>query len=123
MLLPYAVGAIGNFFMMRRRELKLIEAILFPWGYVLLLVVAVLIGSFGLLFCFIISFPILFPAASVGGTTVWLLKKHPKAAAMLLCFVIFSPFIAEPVEARFEINTAVTTTHTSIIIEGRSKQW
>ncbi len=121
MLLPYAVGAIGNFLMMRRRELHWAEAIFFPWGYMIVLAFAIIAGSFGLLFCFIISFPILFPAASVGGTTVWLLKKHPKAAAMLLCFAIFSPFIAEPVEARFEINTAVTTTHTSVIIEGRSK--
>lgn len=121
MLVPYAVGAIGNFIMMRQRDIGWIGAIFLPWAYIFAVTVVVLIASFGLLFCFIISFPILFPAASIGGVTVWLLQKHPRVATLLLCFAIFSPFLSEPVEAQFEVNTAVTTTHTSVIIEGRSK--
>lgn len=116
MLLPYALGAIGTSIVSSRRDLKLTDAIFLPWLYCMGLFVAVTIMSLGMLFCIIIGVPILFPAASLGGITVWLLQRHPKATKFVLLFIIISPFVTSPVEAQFAKPRSITTTHTTIDI-------
>lgn len=117
MLLPYAIGLIGNLVLMRRREMGLVEAAIWPWVYTAAVAVAVLAASFGLLLCLVISAPIFLPAASLGGITAWVLARHPKTAVTLLSITLLSPFLAAPVEAQFTTPITVTTTHTYIDID------
>lgn len=116
MLLPYTIGLIGNFVMLKRRDMGVVEAAVWPWVYTAGVAIAVLVASFGLLLCLVISAPLLLPAASLGGITAWLLVKYPKTAFILLCVSLFSPFLAAPVEAQFDVPVVVTTTHTYIDI-------
>ncbi|MFT5197078.1 MAG: hypothetical protein ACI85U_004118 [Candidatus Promineifilaceae bacterium] len=128
MLVPYAIGIISvstNFFTRRLRkdadenprELSFVEAIFIPWLGILGVAVVALILSFGFLLCFIISVPILFPAASFGGLSVWLVQKHRKLAIMLFVFALFAPFGLSPVEARIEKERETVQTLTSIQID------
>ena len=123
MLMPYSVGALATYLAHRRHESRhdtpynIIFALIVPWLAVILLFFVAVVISFGVLLCLIISVPIMFPAASLGGLTVWLLRRQPKAAALLVTVALLAPFFTQSVEAQFEIPRQLTTTHTQIRIE------
>lgn len=117
LLVPYAIGALGNVILMRKRDLGLAGAILFPWLYCVGVYIVATIFTVGLLLCFVMGVPILFPAASAGGLTVWLLKRYPQTTKMLLLLALVSPMAVSTVEAQFKTPLTTTTTHTYIDIE------
>jgi hypothetical protein len=121
LLLPYALGAIGNYILMQKRPLSLTGAILWPWAFCTGLFIVSVIFTLGLLFCIVVGLPILFPAASLGGVTVWLLQRRPKIAKVALLFIIISPYAASPVEAQFDTPQSITITHTFIDIEASTE--
>ncbi len=117
MLLPYALGALGNFFMLQRKPLTLVGAILWPWLYCVGLFIVVTALSLGMLFCIVIGLPILLPAASLGGVTVWFIQRNKKLAGIVVLLTLLSPVVASPVEAQFATPTSTTITHTFIDID------
>lgn len=126
MLVPYTIGVISvtspiySLIKPKSEELNrlsLLNAIFFPCAAIFGLFLVVTIASFGLLLCFIISIPILFPAASLGGITVWLVQKHKKYAPVLMVLLLFLPFGLSPVEAQFDKERATVYTLTSIQID------
>lgn len=126
MLVPYTVGVISVTYpviptfvrpkLNPLEQLSFFEAILFPCLSIVGLFLCLTLLSFGLILCFIISIPILFPAAILGGISVWLVQKHRKYAPLLALFAIFLPFSLSPVEAQFAKERETVYTHTSIQI-------
>jgi len=122
MLVPYSIGAFGVWRQnTKETPLELLGAIAWPWAYCLGVFAIVMIFSAGMLFCFIIGLPILFPAASAGGVTMWLLQNKPKLAKFALILITCTPFLATPVEAQFATPESITTTHTSIHINASAE--
>ena len=126
MLVPYTIGIISVTYPINPlikpkhielKQLSLHHAIFFPCAAILGLFLIITIASFGLLLCFIISIPILFPAASLGGITVWLVQKHKKYAPLFIAVTLFLPFSLSPVEAQFDKERETVYTLTSIQIE------
>lgn len=117
MLVPYTIGILSTiFYVFREKPLSLWEAIILPWLSVGGLAIILLFLSFGLLLCFIIATPIFFPAASLGGFSVWLIRKKHKWLVALLVISLFSPFGLNPVEARFDKERVTVHTLTTIEI-------
>lgn len=117
MLLPYTLGVITVYLAKEANQGSLLYAVLMPWFACLVLAVVLVAGTFGLLLCLVISVPILFPAASIGGVSVWLIRKDQRAMMILLLLALLAPYAASPVEAQFEQSRLSTTTHTQIVID------
>ena len=133
MLVPYGIGIlmVGSEFLLRRfrfikkdaeigedfKQITFVEAVFVPWLGLVIVVVFSLLITLGFLLCFIISVPIIFPAASLGGITVWMLQRHRKAALTIILLAVFAPFGLSTVEAQFEKERKTVQTLTSIHIE------
>ncbi|MEM8860780.1 MAG: hypothetical protein AAGD96_20855 [Chloroflexota bacterium] len=133
MLIPYGIGMlmVGSKLLLRWfrfakrdaeieedfKQITFIEAVFVPWLGLVMVVVFSLLITLGFLLCFIISVPIIFPAASLGGITVWVLQKHRKAAMTIILLALFAPYGFSPVEAQFEKERKTVHTLTSIHID------
>ena len=131
-LVPYAIGIVSvssNYFTKRWRkdeslplkEISIWEAIFIPWLGVALVTLGALAITLGFLLCFVISVPIVFPAASFGGLSVWLIQKNQKFVTILIACSIFAPFGFSPVEAQFEKERQTVHTLTSIHINANAE--
>ncbi len=131
-LVPYAIGIASvssNYFTKRwmkndvadYRKITFLEAIFVPWLGVFAVSLAALVLTLGFLLCFVISIPIVFPAASFGGLSVWLIQKHKKCVAILIACALFAPFGLSPVEAEFEKERQTVHTLTSIHINANAE--
>ncbi len=117
MLLPYSIGVFTLYYFTKKQERSIWFAILMP-----LIVCAGMMGvlvviSFGLLLCFVISLPLFLPPASVGGLSVWLVRRNKKMMSVVLAFALFAPFVGGTVEADMVNPRVYTTTHTQIQID------
>lgn len=117
MLIPYTLGVISVYLAKEKNRDSLFYALLIPWLACILLAAALVAVTFGLLLCFVISVPIFFPAASMGGLSVWLIRKDQRAMTILLLLALIAPYATSPVEAQFETARQTTTTHTQIKID------
>ena len=136
MLVPYGIGmiSVGSEFIIRRfrgikkdqpldkdfKQIDFVEAIFMPWLALGLVALVALAITLGYLLCFVISLPLIFPAASFGGLTIWLLQQHKKAATMLLLLAICAPFGLSTVEANIEKERETVHTLTSIHIHANA---
>lgn len=127
MLVPYGAGALGVYYDWRKyhkeHELPypLKRAISKSWLGCFALYFAALVVSFGYAACLIFGVPIMFPAAALGGITVWLFHNRPNLVGWLVVIILLSPLFVQPVEAQFETPRQLTTTHTQIHIDASAE--
>ena len=118
MLIPYAVGAATLYYYTRNDEDRsLWFALIMPLIACLGVFGVIVALSFGMLFCIIISLPIFLPPASLGGISVWLIRRNKKMMSVFLTFALFAPLVGGTVEAQIVNPRMLTTTHTSIQID------
>ena len=117
MLVPYTLGVITVYLAKEANRGSLLYAVFMPWLACLALAAVLVAVTFGLLLCFVISVPIFFPAASIGGLSVWLIRKDQRAMMVLLLLALIAPYATSPVEAQFDSPQRMTTTHTQIVID------
>lgn len=117
MLIPYTLGVITVYLAKEHNQHSILYALLMPWLACLGLAGVLIAISFGVLLCFVISIPIFFPAASLGGLSVWLIRKDQRAMTSLLLIALVAPYATSSVEAQFEKPLKTTTTATQIVID------
>ncbi|HSH01180.1 MAG TPA: hypothetical protein VLL52_01590 [Anaerolineae bacterium] len=116
MLIPYAIGVITVYFSPEKFHDSLLYALLMPWASIAVLFLLALVVSFGMLLCLIFSLPYFLPNATLGGLSVWLIRRQKRLATSLLIIAALLPYLGSPVEAQLDAPHQLTTTHTQISI-------
>ncbi len=117
MLLPYSIGAVTLYYFTRKQDRSIWFALLMPLVICAGMMGVLVVISFGLLLCLVISLPLFLPPASLGGLSVWLVRRNKKMMSVVLALATFAPFMGGTIEAQMTNPRVFTTTHTQIQID------